>query len=230
MTTNTMSEINHLESVLMEIMLGRNNGLKERVMKVCNFLADEVEYDRESITYDENGKIVEIKDKTPAEVARTRKATCMSGVFYAARELRDYFGEEMIVLVPLIRKKEGKEIETGVSHGMYLFRINGLYGAVSKSREKLLEFVSPIHETKSSIAISPEILVGYNRLLAARGERFSGITCWAESIREKYPNYDEDASPSNEDKERMAERFIFRDAKKIPTIRKYLADHGISLD
>lgn len=167
-----------------------------RVMEVKRFLDEEVEYDSNAVNYDGNGEVLSVKNRAPDEVVRDKKATCLDGVFYSARELREYFGERMISLDPIIQKRDGKgrfcEESRGIPHGMYLFKINGFYGAVSKSREELLNFVPPEHEHITGLVLSPQILRGYQRLTKSRDEIFLGINFRAADIRERFPDYDID--------------------------------------
>ena len=88
-----------------------------RVKEVYRFLRDKVEYDYDAIN-SENGKI---NDKTPEEVVKSRKATCMGGVFYASRELREDLDEEMISIFPIVRNHGGSLDSWGVFHGMYFY-------------------------------------------------------------------------------------------------------------
>ena len=197
-----------------------------RVMEVKRFL-DEVEYDSNAIDYDGNREISFVKNRTPDEVVRDKRATCMSGVFYSARELRKYFGEKMISFEPIIQKRDTKgrfcEVSGGIGHGMYLFKINGFYGAISKSREELLSFVPPEYKDIAFLVLSPQILRGYQRLTKSRDEIFLGINFRVADIRKRFPNYDID--PNNKSRGEMVLLRVIRFSnirKKIPGMETYL--------
>jgi len=227
MDTKDLSLINELFSRIFKLPQKNDKGTRE-LEEVRRFLSEEVTYDYDAITYDRNGEVVGVKDRTPDEVAKDRKASCMGGVFYAARKLRNYFGEEMISMSPLVQRRDRKgrfsKIRRGLAHGMYLFNTNGLYGAISVSREPLLRYIPPVHPHLESLVISEEILRGYNRLAKLRREIFLGILFSREKIRDVFPYYDCNTKPNDEFRKKVKIKMIkFSNGKrKSPEFRKYL--------
>lgn len=164
-----------------------------KVEEVHRFLSEEIEYDSDAIIYDENGCILEVVNKTPNEVVKSKKTTCIGGVFYSARELRNDFGEDMISLYPIVRKGKSKSY-LGLPHAMYLFNLNGFYGAISKSREELLSFVHPSFINVESLVLSSQIISGYDNLFRLRGEKLLRIGFLVYGIKEEFPYYEFDVT------------------------------------
>lgn len=197
----------------------------EKVLNIASFLK-KVEYDLDAITYDESRNCKGVKLRTPQEVEETMKATCMDGVFYCAQKLKDYFGERMITIIPLIQRRNhlGRftDMELGIGHGMYLFQINGYYGAISKSREELLSFVPPLHKNTDSIVPSSQILNGYSKLTDSRDERFLGIAFQTLNIREKFPEYDTDPNKRLKIKRNLRGCIFSKESKRSTLFKRYL--------
>jgi len=166
--------------------------MQSSVKEVHRFL-NEIDYDHDAITYDENGKILKVTNKIPSEVVESRKSTCMGGVFYSARELREYFGEEMLFICSCVQKDDFTFFRQ-FFHGMYLFNLGGFYGAISKSQEDSLNFIEPTFISLSSLVSSPQILRGYNNLAESRGEKLLGMGFLTGGIREIFPNYEFDVT------------------------------------
>ena len=54
---------------------------------------DSFEYGYPQIDCDEYGNVIRTRLKSAAEVSQTKSCICMDGVFYAARNLRERYGE-----------------------------------------------------------------------------------------------------------------------------------------
>tara|TARA_Y100000310_G_C20642060_1_gene794530 strand:+ start:1038 stop:1709 length:672 start_codon:yes stop_codon:yes gene_type:complete len=210
-----------------------NEFFHKRIEEVRSFLK-EVEYDHSAITLDEFGRVLHVENRTPGEVVRTMKGTCLDGVFYSASKLKDVFGEDMITIVPFVQRRDRmgrfSEMCTGTPHGMYLFSIDGCYGAMSVSREPLLRFLSPVYEEIEDLVMSPQILRGYAKLTRDKKERFLGIMFFREEIRDSFPDYDRIPNfRTKGKKEPMRKQLMFGEAKRVPEAREYL-DLVLALD
>lgn len=82
---------------------------------------------------------------SPRLVMKERKANCFEGAIFAAAALRFHGYPPLIVDLASIRDDD---------HLLAVFKHNGLWGAIAKSKYTGLQFREPIHRTMRELALS----------------------------------------------------------------------------
>ncbi len=152
---------------------------------------DSFEYDHSQIDYDENGKIIDVRLKSASQVFETKSCVCMDGVFFAARYLREPYGEMFVSVKSIVRIGADITPKLGLSHALYSFEINGKFGGIGKSRNPKLTLQPPIYETPLALALlNRRIIEGYIELCSSRNETLLRLEAYYCSIYSKFKSYD----------------------------------------
>ncbi len=102
--------------------------------------------DRLPVNYEKKGETY----MSPRRVMRAKKMHCMEGALFAAAALL-LNGEKPLLMDLKIKPIGGKLAE---DHVVALYKINGYWGAISKTNHATLRFRDPVYKTLRELALS----------------------------------------------------------------------------
>lgn len=154
------------------------------------------QYDHDAIDYDENGRVLEVKRRTPAAIERDLKCTCEDAAYYAFKKLSPHFKTYALSIMPFIgasRTSSGKiDVIPGIQHSICVYSSGNLFGFVDKSRKKGLDFSVGFCSSIDRLIFSKRFLKAYTELLESKSQEFLGLQYSVYDILRKFDEVDDE--------------------------------------
>ena len=197
------------------------HGKDGRMIRDVQRTLDTFEYDHSHIEYDEQGCVHVIRQKPVTEIIESESCICLGASFYAAYNLRENFGDMCLSLKGIY--KTGDEIAILPKHSLYVFELNGRFGAIGKADDPDLGFQSPIYSTPFELAFYNKRLIrGLSRGQDKNGKRkFVGMSAGYYSLSHIFENYDDEVTMTNKTSEPVFNQTFMLPSPNDEDYKKY---------